>query len=307
MRRPTLPVLLSALAPLLGPTAAAQQGTLDLVDGETLYDGGWLVTAGGTVRRLQGLRSGTASASNPPALVPGRRLDAAAALGVHYGLRHDLQVGALLPWVRQTASGFTAGASTRTGEGVGDLELFGKWRFYRWDARGKALNVAAIAGLSIPTGSDEETAGGAELQPDLQPGSGTFDPRVGLAATYEPGRWRYNLGALYTLDVGTSDAVGDAFSLQAEVGNRFWLEPYPGPFMRLDGIVRWTHLGRDRFNGSKLPNTGGDRVSVGLNYAFRPRPSLDFQLAAELPVWQNLNGTQLGENWTLSATIGYRF
>ena len=292
---------LALLTPLALP-AAAQQGTLDLVDGETLYDGGWLVTTGVTTRREAGLRNGTDGVNGPNRR---RQHETEAALGVHYGLRHDLQIGALLPWVWRDVD--PAIPNTGRAEGLGDLELFAKWRFYRWDAHKKALNIAAIAGLSVPTGSDDERASGFELRPELQPGSGTFDPRFGLAATYEPGRWRFNAGAFYQVDTGQSDALGDTFTLQAEIGNRFWLEPYPGPFMRLDGIVRWTHFGQDRQNGATLPNTGGERITTGLNFAFRPRPSLDFQLAADVPVYQNLRGTQLGENWTFTATIGYRF
>jgi hypothetical protein len=46
---------------------------------------------------------------------------------------------------------------------------------------------------------------------------------------------------------------------------------------------------------------------MGLNYAFRPRPSLDVQVYFEMPIAQHVNGTQLGADWQFDVTFGYRF
>ena len=90
------------------------------------------------------------------------------------------------------------------------------------------------------------------------------------------------------------------------VGNRFWLEPYPGPFMRLDLVSRYYFEGKDRMDGV-LADSGGERVTLGVNYAFRPRPSLDMQVYFEVPIAQHVNGTQLAHAWQLDLTFGYRF
>ena len=77
---------------------------------------------------------------------------------------------------------------------------------------------------------------------------------LGLASTYEPGRWRFNAVALYTYGGGGGEyETGSSLFSELSVGNRFWLEPYPGPFMRLDFILRHRHSDRARMGGMIVP------------------------------------------------------
>ena len=56
-----------------------------------------------------------------------------------------------------------------------------------------------------------------------------------------------------------------------------------------------------------LTDTGGSRLLAGATLAFRPRPAIDLQLTGEVPVWRDLNGTQLDVDWTCDLSLGYRF
>jgi len=276
---------------------------LDVFDGETLYDGGSLLTLGWELDRGERLRRGERRVSDPTA---SHERTLRTTLGYQYGLRHDVQLGVALSFVdhRRVGNGFEQSA-----DGLGDVSLLAKWRFYRWDARGEALNVSLIGELSVPTGDDDVRAGGMRLEPELQPGSGSFDPGLGVAATYEPRRWRFNAGAFYRLRGDSDDdgaRLGDEFVAEVSVGNRFWLEPYPGPFMRADVDLRYYHEDEARMAGV-LPNSGGERATATLRWAFRPQPALDFQASVELPFWQRVDGTQLGEDWAVDVTFGYRF
>ena len=161
--------LLLAAAPL-----RAQEGTLDVLDGETLYDGGWLLTLGYDEERRTGLISGRDSVPDPLSL---ERIDRSAVFAAHRGARNDLQLSAIVPFVDRSLKG--NGGLDIESRGLGDASLVAKWRFYRWDAPSKALNVALIGGLELPTGADDESDGGVTLPPDLQPGSGSWDPLLG--------------------------------------------------------------------------------------------------------------------------------
>lgn len=294
---------IAVLVALLASHAARAQAVLDVFDGETLYEGGFLVTFGFDLERGSDLRRGTHRVPDPFAA---HETKTRTTLAVQYGLRNDIQLGLALPYVANDRDGTGVGANA---SGLGDLTLLGKWRFYRWDAPAKALNVAALLDVSLPTGQDDEKQNGVRIEPELQPGSGSVDPALGVAATYEPGRWRFNMAALYRFrtDIdGDHTHLGDELVTEVEVGNRFWLEPYPGPFMRADVAVRYYWEDESRQDG-RLRDTGGERAAVALTWAFRPRPSLDFQASAELPFWQDVNGTQLGEDWGMSLAFGYRF
>ncbi|HKS16506.1 MAG TPA: transporter, partial [Planctomycetota bacterium] len=232
---------------LLAGLTFAQEGTLDVLDGETLYEGGWLFTLGTEIEKREGLRRGTSRVSDP---LDRRLTGVTTAVSAHYGLRYNVQVSAILPWIdRELKLDDPSGPDRISASGPGDLSLVAKWRFYRWDDVGKAANFAILAGIEAPSGEDDEHA-----PPELQPGSGSWDPSIGAAATYEPGRWRFNAAALYKRNgKGTEDfRFGDEFFAELAAGNRFWLEPYPGPFMRFDVLMRYRHQGRATDGGSEV-------------------------------------------------------
>ena len=76
--------------------------------------------------------------------------------------------------------------------------------------------------------------------------------------------------------------------------------------MRLDLVLRYLWEDQDRML-TRLADTGGERGTIGVNWAFRPRPTLDFQLYVETPFAQHVYGTQLAEDWRVDFTFGYRF
>jgi hypothetical protein len=288
-RPPYIPALLVVVQ------AACGQQILDRLDGETLYEGGWLLTAG------------FAHSVGDADSLPARETEQQATLSLQHGLRNDLQLGVAIGWLAHQRTG---PGPTQDSAAVGDLSLLGKWRCYRWEAPGKALNVALLGELSLPTGEDDARSAGLRLEPELQAGSGGVDPALGLGATYEPGRWRFNAAGLHRWHTDTdSDDTRPGDELVAEIaaGNRFWLEPYPGPFMRLDLFARYYAQRRSELAGVRLFDSGGERTTIGLNWAFRPRPQLDLQVRVETPFWQEVNGAQPGEDWTLDISVGLRF
>ena len=283
-------------------SAFAQEGTLDVLDGETLFEGGWLFTLGTEVETRRGLRRGSDRVSDP---LDRELSERTVALSAHYGLRHDLQLSAILPWVHRELE---FDDSSLTASGTGDFAFVAKWRFYRWDEVGKAANFAVIAGLEAPTGEDGETSDGVRLPPELQPGSGSWDASLGAAVTHEPGRWRFNAAVLYQRNgQGSHDfKFGDEFFAELAAGNRFWLEPYPGPFMRFDLLLRYRQQARSMDGGSSVDDSGGEVLTAGATLAFRPRPTIDIQLFLERPLFQDFNGTQLEEDLSILFVLGFR-
>ncbi len=292
-------VVLVWAAPLL-----AQSTVLDVVDGETLYFGGNLLSLSSELEREDVLRSGSRRVADADA---SNRFRLTSTVAWQHGLRNDLQIGFALPYVVDEAESASSRSSVA---GLGDLELLAKWRFHRWDAPKVSINTSLITSLALPTGDDDRTENGFELDPEVQPGSGSIDPSIGLAITPEPGRWRFNAAVLHQIRTDLDDdgdRMGHSFYAELAIGNRFWLEPYPGPFMRADVFVHFYDEARDRSDGSAVADSGGERIAVGGTWAFRPRPSLDFQLTGEIPVWRDANGTQLDDDWSVQFSFGYRF
>jgi len=284
----------------------AQEETLDLLDGETLYEDGWLWSLSYDVQRDGRLLDGRDRESDP---LDRTLLEQNIVASVHYGLRHDLQLSAIFPYaVRELRLDDPAGPDRFAAQGPGDATLAAKWRYYRPAIEGTAFNFAMVGGLELPTGSDSERDHGTRLAAELQPGSGSWDPFFGTGFTYEPGRWRVNAFGFYKHNGqgGHDYKHGDQLFFELAGGNRFWVEPYPGPFMRADLLLRYRHEWRDRKGGSIVHDTGGDELSVGATWAFRPRPALDFQVLAEIPVYQSVEGVQLVKEFSVFLAFGVR-
>ena len=282
--------------------ALAQEGSLDVLDGETLYEGGWLLTAGYEYELKEGLLHGSDRVSDP---LDRRLEEQTAALGAHYGLRYDLQLSMVVPYVSRTLTlDDPAGPDRYAEDGLGDVAVVAKWRWLRLDDVGTATNFSILAGLELPTGDVDAPPG----LPELQPGSGSWDASLGTAVTHEPGRWRFNAAALYQRNgQGARDLKeGDEFFAELAVGNRFWLEPYPGPFMRFDALLRWRHEWRSTQDGDLLHDSGGELLTAGATLAFRPRPTIDLQVFVEVPIYQSLQGFQLEEDLSVFFAFGFR-
>jgi hypothetical protein len=299
-------LLTAALLPGLAATGWAQEGALDVLDGETLYENGWLLTAGYEFRLRGGLLDGSDRVSDP---FHQEEFTHAGVASAHYGLLHTLQLGAIVPYLHRVLTlDDPTGPDRLESGGMGDVTLYGKWRYYRWDDVGIATNFAILAGLELPTGKDDVVDKGVFLPADLQPGSASWDPFLGTSVTHEPGRWRFNAMALYKrVGEGTHDyKQGDQFFAELAAGNRFWLEPYPGPFMRADVMLRYRHERADRRSGRAVGSTGGDLLTAGVNWAFRPRPTVDIQVSVEVPLFEDVRGLQLKNQVAVLFAFGFR-
>jgi ABC-type molybdate transport system permease subunit len=131
-----------ALVPVAAGVLPAQNQVLDVVDGETLYRGGWLVSTSIDIDREESLWAGNRRVDDPDAQ---HRTRVTTTTGVQYGLRHDLQIGFAVPYVNDDYASNDGDSRT---EGLGDVELLAKWRF-----RGsEAILFVLMFGSFIPIG-----------------------------------------------------------------------------------------------------------------------------------------------------------
>lgn len=282
------------------------QETLDVLGGETLYEDGWLFTLGYGLTRKAGLLRGQDRVGDPNHTV---EIDQGVPLAAHYGLLHDVQLGVVLPYVFNSFhQGNTLGPTRLSAEGLGDITLYGKWAFLEHFEPHMNLKASVIGGLGMATGSDHESDRGVRLPPELQPGTGSWDGFLGAAVNYEPSRWKFDATVLYKRN-GENDEhyhFGDELFVELAAGNRFYLEPYPGPFMRFDLELLYRHFDHDRLGASAVDDTGKDLLTVGGRYVFRPRPEIDTQVEVEVPVYQHVRGTQLAEKFSVFFVFAIR-
>ena len=153
-------------------------------------------------------------------------------LGASYGLGDNLSLSATLPVIRRIAiregshahvSGVTTNSVIDRGDsqGLGDAALSVKWRFtgehhHGWEA-------ALLAGLKLPTGRtnviDDQ---GERFEPEHQPGSGSWDPILGMALTRPLPRGSFSVSVVHQIALSGSQKtrLGDRSRISVSLTQR---------------------------------------------------------------------------------------
>src|SRR3954469_7553732 len=182
-----------------------------------------------------------------------------AAIGAAFGITDDLMVSVRLPYVERTNIREGTHTHLHGGEvinsvvdrggtdGVGDLTALGQWRFFNNQITG--TQAAVLFGLKAPTGRTRVyDRQGERFETEFQPGSGSYDPLVGLALSQRLGRWSFDTNVLYVFaNKGAQRTnLGDRFQYNAALSYRLFgstAEETPG--VEAGPSVAYMHAGHD--------------------------------------------------------------
>ena len=213
------------------------------------------------------------------------------------------------------------GTQTYSSNGFGDVSVVGLFRVYEDGINHIHVNF----GLSLPTGSTSEqmnmlspmgTSMLMRANYGMQLGTGTYDFMPGV--TYLGMKDLWSWGALYrgrfALDSDQGYHWGDINELTGWLGYTF--VPGVTATARIAGTVQGKIEGADpqifgAMQGAYPGWYGGERVDLfgGIEVAGHQFGLGHTKLAIEagFPLYQNLNGPQIGENWQLNAALGILF
>jgi hypothetical protein len=227
-----------------------------------------------------------------------------------YGLTENFTLGFTLPYVDRNdvvepeeEDGEIEISSLGDSNGIGDLKVYGLWRFFGDDGAG--ANASLLAGLSTPTGKDDAySPEGERLEQEFQPGSGAWDPFAGVAYSQMFGRYGIDVSSTYTfVNEGAQDTnLGDLLTYNAAVS--YALTP--------DASVGWglvlelNGLWRDQLeqNGDTEPNSGGNWLSVAPGITITGQHWGGF-LNVGYPVINEPKGDQDKQDWRI--LVGFRY
>ncbi len=198
-------------------------------------------------------------------------------------------------------------------DGIGDLEVSGLLRLWEDEVHHLHLN----AGFGFPTGDiDRKDFVPVPMQGfqkrrlpyPMQIGSGSYSVIPGLTYTGKLGRGSWGAQALGKIHLDTNDndyRVGDRFEGTAWA-QWSWLDWLSTSF-RIKGSVWADYSGADPLlNPAQIPTAdpdlrGGSEIDLapGVNVVVPLGPLGEHRLAAEvlLPVYRNLDGPQLENDW----------
>ena len=231
-----------------------------------------------------------------------------------YGFHEDFTVAVTLPYVFKEMEARIGGERvTRRSDGLGDLTVMGKWRFFKRPELGGTTEMAAFLGAKLPTGADDEHDGGARLPQPLQPGTGSVDGILGAALTrlWDGGRWLINADIFYKFNSKANDyRFGNV--LRFDIGGHFRV--YPDRYERYDQMtvnavleLNGQYAEEDIFDGDHVKTTGGLKLFISPGIQAIVSENLLVEAGVQIPLYRNLNGPQLAEDFRATFGLRWRF
>ncbi len=229
-----------------------------------------------------------------------------------YGATSGLALFGILPYLDKELDLTMPGGQqiTRSTSGIGDAQLFARYTVFQKDMRGSNFRVAPFIGIKLPTGDDDDSDSFGRLPATLQLGSGSWDPFAGVIATWQTLDYEIDAQLSYKANTEANGfEFGDEFRFDASLQYRLWpRELGAGVPGFLYGVIETNllHQAKNEIGGTKDPNSGGTKLflSPGLQYVTN-RWVLD--AIVQLPVVQDLNGTELEDDFIVRAGFRVNF
>ena len=320
-----------ALADHMGPSGFGSGGGMNVFGADTLDGGHWGAGLRLTYTRPE-QRPDDALAALAARGIGAHNTDynLNASLGVAYGVSHHLTVSAELPYVRRDRlREGTADGVERLGSvaGVGDLSLLAKYRL----TEGEGFGFALIGGIKMPTGSTHRrSADGERLETEHQPGSGSWDPILGAAASLPFGGVQLSASGLYQMSrtgaqhtrlgerlqggIALSHHFGSRAAAHAASENHHHgdeLDEHADEprHSGLDGFIElageWE--GRQRIGGELEEASGGKWAYVAPGVRFTSASGWSASAAFAVPVWQQIRASHPDNRYRVMLSVGRGF
>lgn len=269
-------------------------------------DGAAVRTFWQTTRKSKLLRDGD---EIPDALEREVSVRAVPVVVPHELISNRLVVGAGVPFLDKAMKLTRDGARlTLATRGFGDLSLFGKVQLFQRDRPKKTTRITFKGTVKLPTGDHTETdEAGVPLPRSLQLGTGTVDISAGMILTHVVDRVGVNADVIYGLKGETGGfAFGDALSYDIAFGYRFFpavYETYPSPYATVYLELNGRHTGKNRSGGVDVVDSGGHTLLLSPGVQYIPRGNLILEASLQIPVRQQLGGTQLGTDYVFRGGV----
>ncbi len=225
------------------------------------------------------------------------------------GVLQDLDLYAELPIVSRSSLQIEDHArlgQRDTSSGVGDLRVGGKYRFWK-----KGVDAALLFGVKAPTGQTSNiNKSGDKIEPELQPGSGSWDVTGGLSASRSfQDRWTLASAVQYTYrgEGAQDEKLGDVF--RYDLGFSYALKPLgrnPNVSLVAEFQLQW--LGKDRSRGvDKVLDSGGTTLFFSPGISADLTKSLSAFVAVPVPIHQNLGGEHVEVKYEVLTGLSWHF
>lgn len=201
------------------------------------------------------------------------------------------------------------------GTGLGNVTLWGKYRFYRTLKTYGDRQAAVRVGMELPTGRKTAPTAGevnapAFVRQQLTPISGGFAPHVDLAFSQAGGRFIFGGDAEGVLRT-ERDGFRTGHEVRVNTDLEYVLLPFkyesPGHELFLALESSFVHRGTGRLDGVAVPGSKATEfyVAPGLQYAAAPR--LVIEGSVQFPLVRNTGALMLRTDRNILVGVKYLF
>lgn len=195
-------------------------------------------------------------------------------------------------WTNDPNDEANLGYMNTTNYGFGDIELGGRWFFWRdthlvehW-----AQNAAVSLGSSLNTGNSNIYEDGQLIDQHAQLGTGAIGPYLGFLYDYNRDRWGLNANMTYRYRATNYQGYQFGQALGFGAGGNYKLSESLNLTLSLDG--RYADYDVDWAAGQNDPDTGGTVLDLTPGLGWQMNSFLAFSGRVQCPIYSNLFGVQ---------------
>lgn len=221
-----------------------------------------------------------------------------------YGVTRDFTLFAATEYIDKEIE---EGGAKRGDDGIGDSTFIARYTVWTEDLPGQTMRLAPFVAVKAPTGRDDAFDSQGRLPRSLQPGTGSWDYTAGTIFTWQTLKRQVDASASYTFKTESGGfRFGDIARLDASYQHRLLPKKLgPGLPAFVYGVVESSLVWQDKneIDGVDDADSGGVKLFVtpGIQYVTRRTVA---EAAVSVPVFQNLNGSALEDDYT--AILSFR-
>lgn len=220
-----------------------------------------------------------------------------------YGVTEKLAFLLTAPYIDKKQKSTSAGVrSTISDSGIGDITIMSKYRIWSKDLPGEAQRFSLVGGLELPTGDDKA---------QLKLGSGSVDPITGILFTKQSLSQEFDVDLTYQFNTEAKNfEFGDILKYNLAYQKRIWprILPEKGIYSQFNLVLELNgeYAQKDKSNENIVKDSGGNTLflSPGIQLATK---RWVLETSVQLPIIQDLNGSQLETDYTVVTSLRLTF
>ncbi|MEL7119565.1 MAG: hypothetical protein AAFO07_08995 [Bacteroidota bacterium] len=233
-------------------------------------------------------------------------------LRTSYAFSPKISLTGLLSYVSQEERITSNGSeNVAVASGVGDAVAMLQYQFLQT----QKISLIGAAGVNIPLGKTnviDPRTGITEFHPDMQPGTGVWDGLFGAnILVYDVFKRGLSFNTIFTyrhttprerFNGGQEYEFGNELIVLTGFSDTYFLGLW---VVDPSILLRYRHTGLDKVNGIDASNTSGDWLHLMPGVDVHVTPKWSVGVTGEIPIWRNLEGTQLTTTYRFRLNLRY--